>query len=68
MGSENTTIKISKKTKERLDKLKVHHRESYEEILQRMLNILSICRIDPAKAQVKLKEIEKLIRANKTNL
>ncbi len=34
-----TTIQLDEKTKELLDKLKVHHRESYNEILQRLIEV-----------------------------
>ncbi|PIN93995.1 hypothetical protein COU54_00785 [Candidatus Pacearchaeota archaeon CG10_big_fil_rev_8_21_14_0_10_31_24] len=32
-----TTIQLDEKTKEMLDKLKVHYRESYNELLRRMI-------------------------------
>ena len=32
-----TTIQINEKTKDKLDKLKVHHRESYNELLQKLI-------------------------------
>ena len=54
---EITTIKLTKKTKSRLNKLRSFPRESYEEILQNILEILNICRIDPEKALDKLLEI-----------
>ena len=41
MTSENTTIKLNKKTKLRLDKLKEYKRETYDEILEKMLEILT---------------------------
>jgi hypothetical protein len=60
-----TTIKLNKKTKERLEKLRVHKRETYDEILQSMLGILNICRTDPDTAQEKLHEIERKTRKKK---
>ncbi len=33
-----TTIQIENKVKERLDKLKIHHRESYNELIDRLVN------------------------------
>ena len=51
---EITTIKLSKRTKERLDKMKVYKRESYEEILESIFDILNVCRINPEKAKMKL--------------
>jgi len=32
-----TTIHISKETKQKLDKLKIHRREPYEDLLKRLL-------------------------------
>ena len=59
---EITTIKLKKTTKSRLDKLKTHKRDSYEDIMQRIMEILNLCRIKPDKAKEKLIEID---RANK---
>ena len=33
-----TTIQIEEKVKEKLDKLKLHHRESYNELINRLVN------------------------------
>lgn len=60
-----TTIKLNKKTKQRLDKLRLHDRESYDKIVQRMLGILNICRTDSDTAQEKLEDLEKQIQRNK---
>ncbi len=57
---EITTIKLRKNTKNRLDKLKTHKRDSYEDITQRILEILNLCRLNPNKAKEKLMEIDKL--------
>jgi len=65
--SEITTIKLNKKTKQRLEKLRTHKKDSYDEIVQRMLSILNTCRIDPDKAQSKLKAIERQVKLNKQN-
>ena len=59
---EITTIKLSKETKKRLNKLKTHNRESYEEILKKILNILNICKNNPIKTKEKLSDIEKIKR------
>ena len=56
---EITTIKLSKGTKERLDHLRIHPRETYEEIMQRMLEILNVCRADPERARFRLLSLEK---------
>lgn len=65
--SEITTIKLNKKTKERLEKLRVHHRETYEEIVQRILDILNICRANPERARRQLIHIEQRIRSDKNS-
>ena len=36
-----TTIQIEEKVKDKLDKLKVHHRESYNDLIVRILSICS---------------------------
>ena len=60
-----TTIKIYKKTKERLEKLRSYKRESYDEILQKMLEILNLCRLDPEKARSKLIALNRQNASNK---
>ena len=57
-----TTIKLSQITKERLEKLRSYKRESYEEILQKLLEVLSICRVNPLKARARLVSLDKLSR------
>ncbi len=59
MVVENTTIKLSKETKSRLDHLKEYKRESYEEILQKILDILNTCRMSPMRARGKLIAIDR---------
>ncbi len=59
---EITTIKISKETKQRLDKLKEHARETYEQILRKMLFILNISKKEPEKAKKILNKIDSLIK------
>lgn len=56
---EITTIKLQKKTKRRLNKLKIHKRETYEEVLQKVLGILNICRNNPEKARAILLKIDR---------
>lgn len=34
---ENTTIKISSKTRDKLEKLKIHPRQSYDEVIEKLL-------------------------------
>jgi hypothetical protein len=63
-----TTIKLSKLTKERLDKLKEYKRETYEEILQKMLGILTICRTSPERARENLIALERKKRRSQNPL
>jgi len=53
-----TTIKITKETKNRLDRLKEHHREAYEEVLRKVLFILNTTKKNPEKAQRILNKID----------
>lgn len=46
-----TTLKLEQETKNRLDKLREHKRETYEEIIRKILFILNKVRIEPEKAQ-----------------
>ena len=55
----STTIKISEKTKQRLEHLKEHKEESYDAIINKNLNILNICMRSPALAARILRDIEK---------
>lgn len=59
MELDSTTIKLSKKTKKRLDGLREYKRESYEELLEKMLEIMNLCRANPAQARIKLIKIDK---------
>ena len=56
---EITTIKLTKETKKRLDNLKSHKRDTYEDILQNMLEILNTCRFSPERARAKLISIDR---------
>lgn len=53
-----TTIKLAKETKERLDNLKQHEKESYDGLLKRLLNILNICKKSPSLAARILQDID----------
>ena len=55
----NTTIKLSDKTKQRLDHLKEYTGESYDTIINKNLNILNICMRSPGLAARILRDIEK---------
>jgi predicted transcriptional regulator len=59
MENKNTTIKLNKETKKRLDNLKEYKRETYDEILQKMLSILNLCMANPARAKARLMAIER---------
>lgn len=65
MRQEITTIKLSRMTKERIEHLRSYKRESYEDILEKMLDVLNICRLEPGKAQRRLEQIE---RERKNNI
>ena len=58
-SEEITTIKLKKTTKDRLDKLRAHKRETYDDILERTLGILNICRASPIRAQARLRILER---------
>ena len=62
-----TTIKLERETKSRLDKLKIHKRETYNEIIQKILSILNICKVNPFQARSKLDEIDRMRRNIKLN-
>ncbi len=57
---EITTIKLNKETKNRLDKLKVHPKESYDELLQKVLYILNLCKSGSSEARARLIAIDKI--------
>jgi predicted DNA-binding protein len=59
-NSKITTLKLQKETKERLDKLKEYTKETYEELLRKLLHILNTVKVDPEKAQGILKNIDEL--------
>ncbi len=59
-----TTIKVDRETKHRLDKLKVHHKESYDEIIQKILFILNLCKANPNEARGRLLAIDKVKKLN----
>jgi len=65
MSAENTTIKISKETKQRLDNLREYKKETYEEVIKKILYILNQIRKDPLSANNLLRNIDKAIRRKK---
>ena len=54
-----TTIKIHNDTKERLDRLRENDRESYEEILRKILFILNTSKTNPQKARSLMHKIDR---------
>ena len=60
-----TTIKLRGETKERLDNLKEHKRESYEEVISKILYILNQIRKDPVSANRFLSRIDRNIMRKK---
>ncbi len=60
--SKITTIKLSEETKQRLNHLKEHEKESYDSVLKKMLYILNTFRKEPIKARSILKNIDLNIR------
>lgn len=59
-----TTLKVNIKTKERIDLLRVYKRESYDEVLQKILEVLNIIRVNPERARARLIMIDKEKRRN----
>jgi len=62
MKEDSTTIKLSRKTKERLTNLKEHSAESYEEVLKKILYILNLIRKSPELGNKALRIIDKNIK------
>jgi hypothetical protein len=59
-----TTIKLSRETKDRLEKLREHKRESYDDILRKMLGILNITKSEPEKAKSILQKVDETRERN----
>lgn len=62
-----STIKLENGTKSRLEHLRVYRRETYDEILQKMLDILNIVRANPERARAKLIAIDRIKAMEKRN-
>ena len=59
MNSEKiTTIKLYEKTKQRVEKLKEHPRETFDEIIRKTLHILNMTKLDPEQARSMLIKID----------
>ena len=59
-GKKITTIKLLEETKLRIEKLRENKRESYDEILRKILYILNTARDSPEKAKRILEKISEL--------
>lgn len=55
-----TTIKLLEETKLRIEKLREHKRESYDDILKKILYVLNLARDSPEKAKRVLERISEL--------
>lgn len=53
-----STVKLSRKTKDRLLKLKVYKNETFEEIIEKMLNVLNMCKASPDEARKALATLD----------
>jgi hypothetical protein len=54
-----TTIKLEKGTKERLEALKEHRRETYNDTINKMLNIINITITNPVRGAKIFRNIKK---------
>jgi len=53
-----TTLKLEKETKERLEKLREHKRETYDDIIRKIMYVLNTVRDEPVKARAILEFID----------
>lgn len=63
-----TTMKIEIETKERLDRLKEHEKESYNQVIKKMLHLLNIFRKNPEQGNKILRAIDNSIKRKKIYL
>lgn len=63
-----TTIKIQQETKARIEKFRSYKRESYDEIMQRILEILNLSRVSPERARSRLIALERNKRRTKSKI
>jgi len=59
-NSHITTMKLLEETKTRLEKLREHKRESYDDLLRKILYVLNTVREDPERAKKILEKIDDL--------
>ena len=55
-----TTIKLDFDLKERLDSLKIHPRETYNDIVKRMLDCIRMCKTAPEQARAHLIRLDRM--------
>ena len=60
-----TTIKLHRETKNRLDRLKEFNKETYDEVLRKLLFILTVSKKNPEKSRKMLAKIDNKIKSNK---
>ena len=60
-----STIKIYRETKKRLNNLKEHERETYEDVLRKMLFILNISKKNPERAKRILDKIDRGVKSKR---
>lgn len=53
-----TTLKLEKETKDRLEKLREHKRETYDDIIRKIMYVLNTVRDEPVKARAILEFID----------
>jgi len=63
--AQKPTIKLEKQTKARLEHLKEHERETYNQVIKKVLYVLNKIRKDPVSANRILQNIDKNIRRKK---
>jgi len=63
--TQKPTIKLEKQTKARLEHLKEHERETYNQVIKKVLYVLNRIRKDPVSANRILQNIDKNIRRKK---
>tara|TARA_Y100000034_G_scaffold136505_1_gene213426 strand:- start:3636 stop:3854 length:219 start_codon:yes stop_codon:yes gene_type:complete len=60
-----TTIKLRGETKQRLEHLKEHKRETFDEVIKKILYILNQIRKDPVSANRLLSRIDRNVKRKK---
>jgi len=58
-------MKIERETKARLDKLKEHEKESYNQVIKKILHVLNLVRKNPPLSNRALINIDRAVRRRK---